>query len=526
MAIGPQKSLIQRLQEAGLYKPYGEGQATTYTGPQYPTPASEVRDGVNYASKVSTPSQSTKKKPALSDIAQDIGLREGVKGIGTEIGHQIAGGTPQVTGTDSSGNTTFSDGSVVDPSGSVVQQGSFASKGAEYGGYLAAAYQVYKALHGDGTTLQKGIGLAGAGNTAATAGGLLGAGLGAGVGAGLGAVSIFTGKGTPDQKGTAMAHNLEDAGLAYATGGVSGIVQTADRALLGGQLDKIRAKTDKFVPAAIATKEITSRALKMFGGKGGDQMQRDAMREQMKNNGLVTVDPNTGHYMLPVIGQDGKQAMFDIGNDGGFHYGDGRKAYELDPANGFEKDGKTPSLQGKMIAFSDPLTAIMSGGNQKLGSDFAGYLTNAGLQNVKDLGGAKQMYRDLYTRAGFKDAASAISGINKLVADGKLDKQRAAVNIASVNEVFGGPDPTKPQSTNNNNQVRQDTHANTPAKPKPKTKTPEKSKVPLSDLLPTLAPPPTYVDPDNAPTPEESDAVKRYRDALEAMAAKRIGQPT
>ena len=93
---------------------------------------------------------------------------------------------------------------------------------------------------------------------------------------------------------------------------------------------------------------------KMFGSsKGKEQLSRDEVRKMLKERGIIDEE-----YRI----QNADGSTFDIGKDGG------EPLYNLDLTDGNKL---------AMIPAADALTAILTGGNKKLTSDFAGYFVNA-----------------------------------------------------------------------------------------------------------------------------------------------------
>jgi hypothetical protein len=111
-------------------------------------------------------------------------------------------------------------------------------------------------------------------------------------------------------------------------------------------------------------------------GKHPDQKARDGIRALMKENGIVD-----NKWQLTLA--DGSK--FDIGRDGGAKLtnvdGSQRPMYNTDASN---------PLTPQVIGLANPLAMLLTGGDPKLSSDFAGYLTNAALSNTNSLDGARQ----------------------------------------------------------------------------------------------------------------------------------------
>lgn len=153
-------------------------------------------------------------------------------------------------------------------------------------------------------------------------------------------------------------------------GGALPVAGLAGMAVLAGQqgLDAWKkmqdAKTSSAgtIKAAMMTNPMTAWAaplvdyLGITSGKHPDQYRRDAVRDYLKEIGAVGDD-----YMLELA--DGAGA-YDIGKDGS----DAR--YNLD----FNKEGV-----GDLVGLAQGLAAALTGGDQKLTSDFTGYLVNAAM---------------------------------------------------------------------------------------------------------------------------------------------------
>lgn len=372
------------------------------------------------------------KKPNESDLLKPL-VGEGVKQIGGYLGGQSAGGTPTVTGTDGSGNTTYSDGGVTAPDGSVVTQGSYAQSIKQGIGNATAAIQLYDAIRAKDTR-GRVLGGAGATNTALQANGVYGSGLGSGIGAGIGAAGILTSNMTDEQKAVALRKTAEDTAANYFTGGIWGGVQLADRKLLGGQTDKLRNKGDKLNdkshgvvnPGAYLGDKVTTKALGLMGGhKSGDQMQRDAVRKALQEAGFFGDPKDSQDWTL----ENEDKSGFDVGKDGGARLEDGRRYFDIDT----EK-------QGQAIGAVNPLAYLVTGGDKKLATEFAGYFANTVTQGAgaADPAVANMNALDKYKKAGFDTPDKAHAGIDELVKAGKLDPETAAAFHGGIDTVFGG----------------------------------------------------------------------------------------
>lgn len=149
-----------------------------------------------------------------------------------------------------------------------------------------------------------------------------------------------------------------------------------------------------------------------FSGKDKDQTYRDNVRKNWQSTGVLDKDFN-------LTLADGNK--FDVGKDGSI------QNYNVD----FNKEGI-----GDVVAMANPLAAIMSGGSEKLTSDFAGYLTNAALSS----GDAKANIRKVYEDAGidWEIAHGIISEMEKQKDKfgNVLSKERADAYRNGLDEFF------------------------------------------------------------------------------------------
>lgn len=454
---------------------------------------------------------SKRRKPSMMDVAKERGIQSGVGLAGREIGRQVH---PDVTvkGELPDGNLEMSDGGILNKNGEVIKEGSLAGKMKEYGGYAAAAYQLYKAMK-SGDTKQQIIGTAGAANTAAQAGGFIGSGAGAGIGAAIGAASVLSSDMTEEQKAVALRRTAEDAAANYFTAGIYGLAQTADRALLGGQSDKLRNKMDKWNeksygvlnPAAFVGDKVTTKALKMVGsGKGQDQVRRDAIRKMMQEQGMFGGDKSD----WTLDNADG--SGFDVGKDGGARLEDGRRYFDVDT----EK-------QGAAIGSVNPLAYLMTGGDKQLATDMAGYLTNTITQGkgASDAATANLNALDKYKKAGFDTMDKASAGVDEMLKAGKIDQATADAFKGGLRTVYGASAPpaqtnTQNQATAGNNRLQQ-LQPKEPVKPKP-IKAP-KLPVSMADIAPMFTKPMVMPEPDADPSQTEMGNVANYRKQLEDL---------
>lgn len=149
-------------------------------------------------------------------------------------------------------------------------------------------------------------------------------------------------------------------------------------------------------------------------GKHDDQKKRDAVRGNLRKRGALGED-----YSLALA--DGSR--YNIGKDGGkrAEFG-GRRPYEVD----VNQVGV-----GDTIGLVNPLAEIVTGGDDKLRSDFAGYFTNAAMSS----GDPKANARALYQQMGI-DKASAEKSIEALVSNGRLSEEEAAAYKNGLSVLF------------------------------------------------------------------------------------------
>lgn len=242
-------------------------------------------------------------------------------------------------------------------------------------------------------------------------------------------------------------------------------------------------------------------------GKHEDQKGRDAMRSMLKGRGVLDDSHN-----LRLNGN-----TFNIGVDGGPRPElGGRRAYELDPSGYADKDGK-PTLQGLAAAYADPLTNLLSGGDSKLRTDFSGYYANAALKGAKDQAGLRTTMLDLYRQHGV-DKGTALNAINEQVRSGKLDNQTAAAYQNSLNQLYGADAPA-PSGQPSQGPRRQEERSK--PKPKPRSPTPPQPTPTMADMIPRFSEQAPITYPDGPQTPDESEAVRKYREMLENFARGR-----
>lgn len=153
---------------------------------------------------------------------------------------------------------------------------------------------------------------------------------------------------------------------------------------------------------------------KMFGSsKGKEQLSRDEVRKMLKERGIID-----DKYRI----QNADGSTFDIGKDGG------EPLYNLD---------LTDPNKVAMIPAADALTAILTGGNKKLTSDFTGYFVNAATSS----GDPAQNLMSYYQKLGL-DHDTAYGMIHEMSqpdenGKAKLDKETVDAYKNSLDSFFG-----------------------------------------------------------------------------------------
>lgn len=216
----------------------------------------------------------------------------------------------------------------------------------------------------------------------------------------------------------------------------------------------------KFVPVLGQAPAIGGMLGGMFGsGKDKDQMGRDQVRKAMQQQGGIDEAFN-------VSLADGTK--FNIGLDGGgvikTKSGKEISPYNVDTDNPFAHQS---------VAWADPIAAILTGGDPKLRSDFAGYFTNAAMSNANTLEGVRANILNIMA-AHKLDFATARQAVDSMLAAGKIDQQTRDIYMNSLGIIESGD--AKRYDTRTVQQVQQEMAAAKPPTPAPST---------------PLAPPPT-----------------------------------
>lgn len=173
-------------------------------------------------------------------------------------------------------------------------------------------------------------------------------------------------------------------------------------------------KFEGFVDDKLMKYDPVTRGLgSVLDGKNKGQMIRDKVRSQFKDSGFV--DEN---YNLELAG--GKK--FDIGADGSI------RNYEFDEAT------KNDPMIGEHLKLVHPLAKILTGGNQDVGGQFAGYFTNA----IRSEGDPVENAKKLYERAGITSWEQGRQALRELTDQGKITEEELAVYDQGLANIFGG----------------------------------------------------------------------------------------
>lgn len=144
--------------------------------------------------------------------------------------------------------------------------------------------------------------------------------------------------------------------------------------------------------------------IKIKTGKHKDQLARDQVRSYMKEKGLID-----DKYNLT----NADQSLFDIGRDGG------DPQYNVD----FTRSGI-----GETVGRANSIATLLTGGDAKLTSDFAGYLTNAATSS----GDPNANLRGYLDKMGMNQRG-AYDAIEAL----KLGTQKQAELQNGINQIYG-----------------------------------------------------------------------------------------
>lgn len=237
----------------------------------------------------------------------------------------------------------------------------------------------------------------------------------------------------------------------------------------------------------------------MIGGnKDKDQLGRDAVRSKLKGAGIIG-----DNYQLTRA--DG--STFDIGKDGDAMLknaaGQERRYFDVD-----FNDANAASVVGAV----DPLAAIISGGDEKLRNDYAGYFANYVLGG----GDPQANVQRLYEQFGMnKD--TAWEGINQLESKGRIDQQMGHVFRNGLNNVFSGGQFVKAQTPGQPQQLQQTIPT---SKGEQLQLAGGKSRL----MMGAKTPPPNSIKPVQLQVPGSSSAKPSYSAVAQALLQGQAGQ--
>lgn len=200
-------------------------------------------------------------------------------------------------------------------------------------------------------------------------------------------------------KGDAAKKTAQGAASGAAVGSVVPGVGTALGALIGAGL-------------GFASSQSGS-------GKDSHQVARDRLRSRAQEMGLLNAD---------------YRGLFgtDIGKDGGFRFGDGRRAYELQ--KGME-DGSLEGLgetQGQLAGDLNPLGYMLSDGDNHFTGQAVGMLGNDILES--EGGYSADKVKQYYDRAGgFQKAFDAVTDMYRR---GKLSEEKTRAAQNALNQLY------------------------------------------------------------------------------------------
>lgn len=322
------------------------------------------------------------------------------------------------------------------------------------------------------------------GSTGVT-GGSAGSGYGSAAGYGALAYGVsraYTKLSAYKQRGGNLTDDEVNQGL-HHRGANKVLEQYVERPLEKAGLSRISPKNTN--PALFIAKKI-------FGSsKNDDQIRRDRIRANLKSSGAV----DEGYHVRLADG-----TKYNIGVDGNAtllnKQGGERRAYETDETN---------ELTPQAIAYTNPLGAIITGGDEKLRSDQAGYYTNAITSNAVSSEDARRNAITLYQDHGI-DYYTAHDEVDNLVLKGAIDKPTADAYHDGINQTFnyygegseksskrvGGPPETPDFGGGSGGRGGRSPN--------------------LDDILPDLQTPATFDSPDNEESAGERASVDSYLD--------------
>jgi hypothetical protein len=168
---------------------------------------------------------------------------------------------------------------------------------------------------------------------------------------------------------------------------------------------------------------IAGFASSYFGsGKSEDQKARDQVRAGLQQAGVIDEK-----YNLTLANGE----KFDIGKDGGAKLqnvdGTERRMYEVDMGN---------PLMGQAIGFANPLAQLVSGGDKKLASSFAGYFANAAISNAKTPEDVRQNMLTIFSKFN-ASPEQTMAALQQLGSAGKITGEEFAAFANGMRTMMG-----------------------------------------------------------------------------------------
>jgi hypothetical protein len=162
-------------------------------------------------------------------------------------------------------------------------------------------------------------------------------------------------------------------------------------------------------------------------GKHPDQKARDSVRALMREQGIIN-----DKWQLKLA--DG--SFFDIGRDGGAKLqnkdGSKRPMYNTDASN---------PLTPQVIGLANPLAMILTGGDPKLSSDFAGYFTNAALSNTDSLEGARHNMLAIFKSFNITPQV-VFQSLTQMAQTGRISSQEYQAYVNGFNSLLAHEKPS------------------------------------------------------------------------------------
>jgi hypothetical protein len=379
----------------------------------------------------------------------------------TPIGEQLAitGGAAAATGLGYSLG-----GDAISSLGSLGSSSAPAATATSAGAGTSGAYTLPTTLtYGAEGTSAAGAGAAGA--EGAGAAGAEGAGAGAGWGSTVSAVAPYlAGAAALYLAGNTAYDDMEaDKEEGHQGNAWSGASAGADRwwddtggALADGDWKTALSNWWQWNPNVAMGRTIGGAVNAQFGsGKDRDQMDRDRVRDYWKDQGLIEVGEDGNWYLTLADG-----TKFDIGKDGGAMLQNQSTNIDGQPDRHYYDVDWSNASSPEMAGYLKPLALAMSGiSDEKLNSDFTGYLTNAVQSSGDQIGNIKSLYEQF---GGEKDPRVMVYGnvwqqwANSQGSDNAMTSDERDAQLAAIDKLYGvaNPNDTRPDEMAMLNQLR------------------------------------------------------------------------